>query len=117
MHEKTLLWLDDYRNPFDTEIDWKVFFPVPDVEYITWVRTYDQFCDFIKEEGVPYAVCLDHDLGDDSNGYDGKDAANFLVDYCMKHNKSIPYFGSQSANPAGRENIMKYLEQAKEHVG
>ena len=112
---KTLLWLDDYRNPFDTETNWLVFSPIPlkDI-HVVWVRNYNGFVDWIQENGVPYAVCLDHDLGDDSEGKTGKDAANFLVEWCMDRGESIPFFNSQSSNPAGRENIMKYLEQARE---
>ena len=114
-NKRTLLWLDDYRNPFDEETDWLVFSPVPLKDlYVVWIRTYYAFVDHIKDDGVPYAVCLDHDLGDDSGGYTGKDAANFLVEWCVDHGEPIPYFNSQSSNPAGRENIMKYIQQAKE---
>ena len=112
---RILLWLDDYRNPFDDEINWLVFSPVPLKDlYVVWVRSYYGFVNHIKENGVPYAVCLDHDLGDDSNGYTGKDAANFLVEWCMDHGEPIPHFNSQSSNPVGRKNIMEYLEKAKE---
>ena len=26
--KKTLLWLDDYRDPFDKKIDWMIFSPI-----------------------------------------------------------------------------------------
>ena len=114
---KTLLWLDDYRNPFDAEINWLVFSPLPlDNLHVVWVRTYQQFCATIEQDGVPDAVCLDHDLGEESEGYSGFDAAKFLVNYCIDYRKPIPLFNSQSANPVGRENILSYLKQAKEII-
>ena len=109
---KTLLWLDDVRDPFGQEVNWTAFSPVP-FDTVVWVKSYYEFCDYIKDKGVPYVICFDHDLGEDSNGYTGKDCANFLVDYCIEHHEQLPYFGSQSANPVGRENIINYLQQAK----
>ena len=109
---KTLLWLDDVRDPFDREVKWTAFSPVP-FDTVVWVKSYYEFCEYIKNEGVPYAICFDHDLGEDSNGYTGKDCANFLVEYCMDNNQNIPFFSSQSSNPAGKENIIKLLEQAR----
>ena len=109
---KILLWLDDYRNPFDEKAEWTAFSPVP-FDTIVWVRNYYQFCDYIEQEGLPYVVCFDHDLGEDSDGYTGKDCANYLVDYCLNHKLQLPYFASQSSNPAGRENILSLLENYK----
>lgn len=110
-NKKVLLWLDDVRDPFDEKVKWAAFSPVP-FDYICWVRTYYQFCDYIENEELPYVICFDHDLGDDSNGYTGKDCANFLVEYCLNNKKPLPYFASQSANKPGKDNILGLLEQA-----
>lgn len=61
---KKLLWLDDYRNPFDTKTDWMIFSPIGrDVE-IHWVKNYQEFVDWIIENDLPDGICFDHDLDD-----------------------------------------------------
>ena len=59
---KKLLWLDDYRDPKDTETDWMVFSCLGrDVE-IHWVKNYDEFVNYIKQNGLPDGINFDHDL-------------------------------------------------------
>ena len=123
---KTLLWLDDIRNPF--EDDWLVFSPItPD--QVTWVKSYQEFTEYILNNGLPDAICFDHDLGmpvalkarakgkskresrklkqEEKTGYD---CAKWLVNYCIDHNKPVPLYNIQSANPTGKENIDMYLK-------
>ena len=56
---KTLLWLDDWRNPYSTKIDYlKYFSPIgKDVELI-WVQNYQEFVDFIMIYGLPDAILI-----------------------------------------------------------
>lgn len=105
---KKLLWLDDYRNPFVA--DWLVFSPIPHPFQTFWVQTYEDFVAWIEKNGLPDAICFDHDLGSEKTGYD---AAKWLADYCNDNQKEIPPYGMQSANPVGRENISTYLENFK----
>lgn len=56
---------------------------------------------------MPDVIWFDHDLGEGKNG---KDCANFLVDFCMTQKKRLPEYHSQSQNPVGRENIIKLLD-------
>lgn len=134
---KTLLWLDDYRNPYDEKIDWLVFSPIGiDVE-IHWVKNYNQFIDWITENGLPDGICFDHDLADEHyrpsmydedrhyTGYytdgtfkekTGFDCAKWLVEYCMNNDRKLPLYAVQSANPVGKENIIMYLENYKTHL-
>ena len=108
---KTLLWLDDCRNPFDTRTDWLVFSPIGrDVE-VVWAQTVDEFMDFINQHGLPDGICFDHDLGEDS--YDertGYDCAKRVVDYCLQHNCDIPAYAIQSSNPVGKDNICHLMD-------
>ncbi len=126
---KTLLWLDDYRNPFDTEVDWLVFSPIGRNINTIWVKSYDEFCEWITNNGIPDAICFDHDLGlpsqlkyrqegkskresrrlskDEKTGYD---CAKWLVDYCIDNNIDIPIYNIQSANPMGKDNIKTILD-------
>ena len=113
----------DKHNKFYWENDWDV------------VKNYDEFVNYIETNGVPEFVSFDHDLGDTAmdeyfrnvatNGtldYDnieektGLDCAKFLVEYCADKNQPLPEYLVHSANPAGKENIEKFLENAKKHL-
>lgn len=130
---RTLLWLDDVRNPLEN--NWLIFAPNREYENVVWVKSYNEAVSWIKENGLPYAMCLDHDLGiptqleyrkqgyskrksrklskDEKTGYD---FAKWVVGYCMKHNLDIPLYSSQSANPIGRENILSYLNNYRSFI-
>jgi hypothetical protein len=124
-----LLWLDDYRDPFDTETDWMMFSPIGrDVE-IHWVKSYNEFVEWIETNDLPDGIAFDHDLDDSHYApeefWDGKydewamnqnftektgyHAALWLVDYCIDNEKNLPMFASHSANPVGRKKIQKVL--------
>lgn len=122
---KRLLWLDDYRDPFDKETDWLVFSPIGrDIE-IHWVKNYKQFIRWITENGLPDGICFDHDLGFTNKYYiennlestpsekTGYDCAKWLVEYCINNNYELPLYNIQSANPVGKENIDKLLTNFK----
>ena len=133
---KILLWLDDMRDPFLG--DWLLSY-APDFgdnrENVVWVKNYEDFITWITDNGLPYKVAFDHDLGQDvadekvENGMskrksrkekkgikDGKDAANWMVDYCLDNGKDIPFFTIQSANPTGADNIRGLLLGAMKHI-
>ena len=130
---KTLIWLDDIRNPLEN--DWLVFSPIEQPFAPVWLKSYDEFISYIKTYGLPDAICFDHDLGlprqlvlrnegkskresrrivreEEKTGYD---CAKWLVDYCIDNNKSLPLYNIQSANPVGKENIKSLLENFKKH--
>lgn len=57
-------------------------------------------------------ISFDHDLGiigENGEEEDGKDAANFLVDYCMDNGKKLPDWYVHSDNTVGVENISGLL--------
>lgn len=135
---KTLLWLDDIRDPF-TPIEndggsWLVFSPLQDPYQVEWVKSYNEFINWIKANGLPDAICFDHDLGmevaiaarnkgmskrqsrklkqEEKTGYD---CAKWLVDYCIDNGKQLPLWNIQSANPVGKENINGLLTNFKKH--
>lgn len=121
--KKVLLWLDDYRNPLKD--DWLNFSPIGKDCDVIWVTTYEGFCHWIIVNGLPDAICFDHDLGFINEYYiendiespnpdlTGYDAAKFLVKYCLLNEKELPLYSIQSANPVGAENIRCYLENFK----
>ena len=126
---KTLLWLDDLRNP--NLGDWLLQY-APEYVYdggdIVWVKNYNDFVDWITKNGLPDMVSFDHDLGEDiamdlvSKGVNkkkarlqkresmsGYDAAKWLVNYSIDNDIDLPMFRVHSANPVGAENIRKLL--------
>ena len=105
--KKVLLWLDDIRNPFEN--NWIAFSPIVPDEII-WVKSYNEFTDYIINYGLPTAICFDHDLGDESiPEMTGYDCAKWLVNYCIENNKELPLYNIQSANLIGKQNILSYL--------
>ena len=108
MKKKVLLWLDDYRDP--NKDDWLNFSPIGKNVHIYWAKSFDDFTDYINEEGLPDAICFDHDLGDISNNEKtGYDCAKYLVNYCIFYNIDLPKWNVHSSNPVGKENINKLL--------
>lgn len=107
---KTLLFLDDIRNPLEN--NWLVFSPIEQPFELVWVKSHQEFIDWININGLPNAICFDHDLGD-CNGTEektGYDSAKFLVEYCLDKNLNLPLYNIQSANPIGKENIDQLLK-------
>jgi len=113
---RTYLWLDDIRDPF--MYLWQVQF-MPDyikgVDHIVWVKTYEDFVEWIEINGLPDEVFFDHDLGP-SPMKDGYDAAKWLGNHCIDNNLQIPTFQIQSANPVGAKNIREYLNNCKKFI-
>ena len=133
---KTLLWLDDMRNPFDESIWLETYSPLEQPYDCIWVKSYQEFVDWITEHSLPDAICFDHDLGmviamavraegaskresrklkgSEKTGYD---CAKWLVEYCMDNDVPLPLWSIQSANPVGKENIKGLLLSFSKHRG
>lgn len=113
---KTILWLDDMRNPFVVN-EWIALVHYLKEEYLNiedeaceiyWVKTQTEFENYIKENGLPDLITFDNDLGI-GNG-EGYDCAKWLVEYCMDIHKQLPQWYVHSANPVAKENISKLFE-------
>lgn len=128
---KSLLWLDDCRDPFDKNVDWLVFSPIGKNVDVHWVTNYMEFIDWIMINGLPDAICFDHDLADEHyrpsmynpDGHyslyytdgtfkekTGYDCAKWLIDFCDVNNLELPKYNIQSANPVGKQNIDMLLK-------
>lgn len=120
---KKILWLDDKRNPMEKHPTEKgtwisLFSPIQDYWNceIVWLKKYDEFVSWITENGLPDAICFDHDLSDihiskstykEKTGYD---CVKWLVEYCLDNNiKELPKWSIQSSNPCGKDNINGHL--------
>ncbi len=116
---KTLLWLDDIRDPFKGDWITKFAPDFADRGEIIWVKTCEDFIAWVNENGMPTKVAFDHDLADvvyndkgaivmnDSVWREktGFDAAKFLTEYCMDNDVDLPLWTVQSSNTVGRDNI------------
>jgi len=121
---KTLLWLDDLRNPHSEEHIHKM----PPGYYIkVWVKNYEEFVQHIKKHGLPDVVSFDHDLArehcvpvslwddyqaskeyQESQTYTektGLDCAEWLVNFCKENNLNLPEWYVHSDNPVGADKI------------
>ena len=133
---KTLLWLDDVRNPF-TFSDWLLQY-APEYQYdtenhkVVWVKNYKEFTEWITENGLPTEIGFDHDLSDfqsmkygftdmmedidsSTHEYTGMDCARWLTNYCMDNDVDLPKWFVQSSNPSGRDNINGILNNFRKY--
>ena len=104
MLQKTLLWLDDERDP--TYGEWLINYApeyAHDQNSVIWIEDYTDFCEYITIVGIPDMIAFDHDLGEES--LTGYDCAKWLVNYCIDNDLELPKYTVQSANPVGRDNI------------
>jgi hypothetical protein len=80
----------------------------------SWIvcKTFQEAVSVVTEKGAPEYMSLDHDLGMLSEG-DGFDFVKWLVaqDMERKIDLSNTSFDCHSANPAGKVQILSYLEQ------
>ena len=119
------LFLDDVRNPIDCilYIKDKIYAEEWDI-----VRNYNEFINYITENGTPDLISFDHDLADEhysptmyqgENNYNelygqfkektGYDCAKWLVNYCQENSLPFPDFRVHSMNPVGKKNIEDYI--------
>lgn len=109
------LFLDDYRIPLNTYSYTKNHIYLLDWDVVT---NYDEFVNYITNNGVPDVISFDHDLGDEhytnnSNiNYSefkektGYDCAKWLIDYCIDNDLDFPkVIYIHSMNPYGSLNI------------
>lgn len=88
------LWLDDVREPPN--------------DYWDVVRNFNQFKNYIDNNGVPRDISFDHDLGGEENGY-------HCALYIVQNDLPIYDFRVHSSNPVGAKNIFDLLHSYREH--
>ena len=77
------------------------------------IRNYEDFVNWVTENGIPDEISFDHDLGQDSKGIirkNGVDCARWLCNYCQDISVPLPEWNIHSANTVGRENIESILK-------
>lgn len=125
------LFLDDIRNP-----DWVTRYKTdPEYNKLKWitVRSYDEFVDYVNENGMPRLISFDHDLADEHyfitveairNGFDiktdfkemtGYDALKWICDYSLDNNIPLPEMKFHTANYIGLKNMESYYNNFMKH--
>ena len=122
------LFLDDCRQPIDCSHYMYLFGTDCTIYHKEWdiVKNYDEFINYIKENGLPDIIIFNHDLADivpsDSdfkivvcnwNEKTGLDCTKWLIDYCMDNDLDLPEYIVHSMNPSGCENIISLLKNFK----
>ena len=73
------------------------------------VRDYFEFIDVVNKnfDGINL-VSFDHDLAcyKDEQEFTGKNAADYLINYCLDNNKKFPNWYVHSDNTSGKSNII-----------
>jgi hypothetical protein len=129
------LFLDDIRQPYEVgnyinPVELRKQYRV--YEWVI-VRNYPAFVKYITDNGIPNVISFDHDLADghyhsnmqngvlnykgDSFEVDmnktGYHCAQWLIDYVIEHNKTLPEYFVHSMNPVGKENIISLFKSFK----
>jgi hypothetical protein len=107
MHNDYALFVDDIRVPKD--VTW---INLPKEKWVI-ARDFSQFIAYIKSNGLPKIISLDHDLGGpvslDWSGTSreptGADCVRWLIDYCIEHQKAFPSYHLHTQNPIGKTDM------------
>lgn len=73
------------------------------------VRDYFSFIDLVdKHFDEIDLVSFDHDLAcyKDGEEFTGKNAVDYLINYCLDNNKKFPSWYAHTDNTSGRQNIV-----------
>jgi hypothetical protein len=89
-------------------MDWLAYSPVGRNVDVIWVKSLGEFKNWIKQNGLPEAICFDYDLGDTNpTGYD---CAIWLIQYCQHNQLVLPSWASQCTNPLQKAYIKRLLK-------
>lgn len=115
--KRTLIWLDDLRDPNSQFIKSKFANLYKDFDEIVWIKNYRTFVSYIYQyfEEIN-CISFDHDLGDfiGSEEFTGYDCAKALIDYCIDNSKDLPTCYVHSSNLVGANNIKKLIDNFKD---
>lgn len=89
------LWVDDKRAIPRGDSDW------------LHATTSEEFIQIIQQNGLPYYISFDHDLG-------GSDTAMICAHWLIDRRFIIPEYDVHSQNPVGTRNIIGLLESYKQ---
>jgi hypothetical protein len=123
------IFLDDIRHPSNAFIGSVNLIDHSGIDDWLLIRDYAQFSLVLTQFGLPKTVSFDHDLHfehiryfhehtmqtgyieyDSFKNKTGWHCAKLLVQLCKAHTVPLPKCYVHSANPVGKENILKLLQ-------
>lgn len=103
-----VLWLDDERDPT------RYFYPKTlDRMDIDWAHDYKEFDELIRDGGYTRydMICLDHDLGWESDAPTGYDCVMDLDEEHYDLGFPCPDVFVHTGNPVGRKRMLMVLDK------
>ena len=94
------MYLDDTRNPIFNCVEYD--------GTIVWVKSYQEFTEWIEKNGLPDKVSFDYYLND--REYDGLSCAKAMIVYCIDNNKLFPEYEVHSTSDK-KDFLKKYIKQ------
>ena len=105
-----IVFLDDIRIPsMSHNVSKGLGVDYSDKDKWIIVRDYFEFIDLIdKHFDEVDLISFDHDLACYKDGveFTGKSAVDYLIDYCLDHNKKFPDWYAHTDNTSGKRNII-----------
>lgn len=104
------VFLDDIRIPsMSHNVDKGLGMEYSDKNKWIIVRDYFDFVDLVDKHFDDIdLISFDHDLACYKDGieYTGKSAVDYLINYCLDHNKKFPDWYAHTDNTSGKRNII-----------
>jgi hypothetical protein len=104
------IFLDDIRIPsMSHNVSKGLGVDYSDKDKWVIVRDYFDFVDLVdKHFDEIDLISFDHDLACYKDGveYTGKSAVDYVIDYCLDHNKQFPDWYAHTDNTSGKRNII-----------
>jgi len=115
------IFLDDIRIPsMSHNVSKGLGVDYSDKDKWVIVRDYFDFVDLVdKHFDEIDLISFDHDLACYKDGveYTGKSAVDYVIDYCLDHNKQFPDWYAHTDNTSGKRNIIgaiiNYLDKVE----
>ncbi len=102
------VFLDDLRVPTMSHTKGKGLGRAYETDWVI-VRDYFEFIDLIdKHFNDIELISFDHDLAcyKDGEEFTGKTAVDYIINYCLDHDKKFPNWYAHTDNTNGRQNII-----------
>ena len=116
-----IIFLDDIRIPsMSHNVSKGLGVDYSDKDKWVIVRDYFDFVDLVdKHFDEIDLISFDHDLACYKDGieYTGKSAVDYVINYCLDHNKQFPNWYAHTDNTSGKRNIIgaiiNYLDKVE----
>lgn len=122
------MWVDDRRNPLvylkkkpeegneilQANLDFYNDFLKKYNPQFTWVKSFEEFKNYILQNGLPDFVSFDRDLG--KGLPNGEVCASWLVKYCNEKGLRLPNYYAHTANKNGKRNIIAIMDNTPQQM-